>query len=328
MQQCIVPMEKENLSNSNHLHPIQYKHQLLTTDLYMGVSKNRGTPQIIRCSRVFHYKPSILGYHHFWKHPYKHQAPINTSRTAYCAYTGEKRRWLPGNFDCQAFRTKNLWWNHRNSSYCFFFWGIRNNRLAQHTKQATWESLKKVYGLFSAKKVSSVASKWRLALDFSFEMSHLSAPRLGPVRVLLTFTQNVALRFCEIISGVPRPCQKWQQFPCCYTSVFYVFCISVYFLSSGTSFDILNRFCMLKIFPWFQVGFTGSKTWIRHQLIYGPKLSGHQFAVSPSNGVPPTFQVHDVVPPKDGRTNPRMNQGTDFLKMDGSTSWKTHHCKN
>ena len=26
--------------------------------------------QIIHFNRVFHYKPSILGYHYFWKHPY------------------------------------------------------------------------------------------------------------------------------------------------------------------------------------------------------------------------------------------------------------------
>ena len=26
-------------------------------------------PQIIHFNRVFHYKPSILGYHYFWKHP-------------------------------------------------------------------------------------------------------------------------------------------------------------------------------------------------------------------------------------------------------------------
>ena len=29
-----------------------------------------GVPQIIHFNRVFHYKPSILGYHYFWKHPY------------------------------------------------------------------------------------------------------------------------------------------------------------------------------------------------------------------------------------------------------------------
>ncbi len=39
--------------------------------IYTDVSKNRGeTPQIIHFKRVFHYKPSILGYHYFWKHPY------------------------------------------------------------------------------------------------------------------------------------------------------------------------------------------------------------------------------------------------------------------
>ena len=36
----------------------------------MGVSKNRGTPQIIHFNRGFHYKPSILEYHCFGKHPY------------------------------------------------------------------------------------------------------------------------------------------------------------------------------------------------------------------------------------------------------------------
>ena len=37
----------------------------------MGVSGNSGTPQIIHFNRVFHYKPSILGYPYFRKHPYK-----------------------------------------------------------------------------------------------------------------------------------------------------------------------------------------------------------------------------------------------------------------
>ena len=38
---------------------------------HMGVNpKIMGGPQIIHIRRVFHYKPSILGYHYFWKHPY------------------------------------------------------------------------------------------------------------------------------------------------------------------------------------------------------------------------------------------------------------------
>ena len=37
----------------------------------MAVSENSGfSPSIIHFKRVFHYKPSILGYHYFWKHPY------------------------------------------------------------------------------------------------------------------------------------------------------------------------------------------------------------------------------------------------------------------
>ncbi len=38
--------------------------------VHMGVSKNGCKPQIIHFNRVFHYKPSILGYPYFWKHPY------------------------------------------------------------------------------------------------------------------------------------------------------------------------------------------------------------------------------------------------------------------
>ena len=36
----------------------------------MDVSKNRGTPKSSHFNRVFHYKPSILGYPYVWKHPY------------------------------------------------------------------------------------------------------------------------------------------------------------------------------------------------------------------------------------------------------------------
>ena len=37
---------------------------------YMDVSENSGTPKSSHFNRVFHYKPSILGYLYFWKHPY------------------------------------------------------------------------------------------------------------------------------------------------------------------------------------------------------------------------------------------------------------------
>ena len=39
----------------------------------MDVSENNGTPKSsIFLMKVFHYKPSILGYPYFWKHPYTH----------------------------------------------------------------------------------------------------------------------------------------------------------------------------------------------------------------------------------------------------------------
>ncbi len=34
------------------------------------------TPQIMNFHRVFHYKPSILGYHYFWKHPFKNRQSL------------------------------------------------------------------------------------------------------------------------------------------------------------------------------------------------------------------------------------------------------------
>ena len=44
---------------------------------YEEVSENSGfSPQIIHLNRVFRYKPSILGYHYFWKHPYDNSAIV------------------------------------------------------------------------------------------------------------------------------------------------------------------------------------------------------------------------------------------------------------
>ena len=41
-----------------------------TWKIYMDVSENSGTSKSSIFNRVFHYKPSILGYHHFRKQPY------------------------------------------------------------------------------------------------------------------------------------------------------------------------------------------------------------------------------------------------------------------
>ncbi len=56
----------------------------------MGFSKNRGTPKSSIFNRVFHYKPSILGYPYFWKHPdceglshKNHRKPLSLQNTSF-----------------------------------------------------------------------------------------------------------------------------------------------------------------------------------------------------------------------------------------------------
>ena len=47
----------------------------------MGVSKNSGfSPQIIHFNRVFHCKPSILGYPYFWKHLHQLRSSLDGER--------------------------------------------------------------------------------------------------------------------------------------------------------------------------------------------------------------------------------------------------------
>ena len=51
----------------------------------MGVSKNNGTPKSSILIGFFHYKPSILGYPYFWKHPYIATTnPIHNAQGRYC----------------------------------------------------------------------------------------------------------------------------------------------------------------------------------------------------------------------------------------------------
>ncbi len=51
-------------------------HSIQNKGPHLGVSKNSGTPKSSHFNRVFHYKPSILGYHYFWKHPFGFQVHI------------------------------------------------------------------------------------------------------------------------------------------------------------------------------------------------------------------------------------------------------------
>ena len=48
-------------------------HKLLVIWVFPKIG---GYPQIINSNRVFPYKPSILGYPYFWKHPYLSRSPF------------------------------------------------------------------------------------------------------------------------------------------------------------------------------------------------------------------------------------------------------------
>ena len=54
-------------------------HHCTSMTGYLDLSENSGfSPQIIHFNRVFHYKPSILGYPYFWKHPLGSKLQKNT----------------------------------------------------------------------------------------------------------------------------------------------------------------------------------------------------------------------------------------------------------
>ncbi len=46
-----------------------------------GCFQKKWYPQIIHFNRVFHYKPSILGYHYFWKHPFLNVSHLGSTHT-------------------------------------------------------------------------------------------------------------------------------------------------------------------------------------------------------------------------------------------------------
>ena len=63
----LVFLLASRLDRSTHLEEINLLY------IRMGVSKIGVPPNHpIHFNRVFHYKPSILGYHYFWKHPYNY----------------------------------------------------------------------------------------------------------------------------------------------------------------------------------------------------------------------------------------------------------------
>ena len=59
---------------------------------HLVFSENNGTPKIIHINKVFHYKPSILGYPYFWKQPLGEKTPP----TPRIQYRGKMRIFLVG----------------------------------------------------------------------------------------------------------------------------------------------------------------------------------------------------------------------------------------
>ena len=78
------------------------RHPRLGSFSNLDVSENRGfSPQIIYFDRVFHYKPSILGYSIFWKQP-NLGYPEATSFISFFKTSWQTSRWVGQNFDTQS----------------------------------------------------------------------------------------------------------------------------------------------------------------------------------------------------------------------------------
>ena len=57
----------------NKFHVVILEIMIRKTEIY-GCFQKYWYPQIIHFNRVFHYKPSILGYHYLWKYPYTQES--------------------------------------------------------------------------------------------------------------------------------------------------------------------------------------------------------------------------------------------------------------
>ena len=74
----------------------QRKYSMSPKQKHMSVSKKGGYPQIIHFNKVFHYKPSILGYPYFWKHP--HWQPSSVRSKALPPQSLGSSSWFPCRF--------------------------------------------------------------------------------------------------------------------------------------------------------------------------------------------------------------------------------------
>ena len=113
---------------------------------YMGVSQNNGTPQIMQFNRVFHYKPSILGYPYFWKHPYilryrgttlSKSMPQLSMRSE--MHQPQRRAWRPGHGEEMLNKNKDIF-NYSTKILVTFNWTMTFQSLSW---VMTWNLLKR-----------------------------------------------------------------------------------------------------------------------------------------------------------------------------------------
>ena len=101
--------------------------------LNMDVSENSGTPKSSIFNRVFHYKPSILGHHYFWKHPYIARGLCCTSLRPSCCKCPWTRAWP----------SFSKWWiPSRKRSFCDLKVDGKNANLERWT---LWAVIKSTY---------------------------------------------------------------------------------------------------------------------------------------------------------------------------------------
>ena len=112
--------------------------------IYMGVSKNNGTPKSSMFNRIFHHKSSILGYPYFWKPPYLWSKDNHFALSSQCSLKGCIRE---TQINTQQIRNGHWFWG--------IFWFLRllsppqsrrkthRNKHSEHLQLLTadWESL-------------------------------------------------------------------------------------------------------------------------------------------------------------------------------------------
>ena len=86
-----------------------FETHLISMLIYGCWTENRGFyPQIIHFSRVFHYKPFILVYPYFWKHPYWNILYLTFSFFERSSYSFVQKQYFPATRTDAGSRIRHL----------------------------------------------------------------------------------------------------------------------------------------------------------------------------------------------------------------------------